>query len=200
MKKSERENVRYVVSPTLTAVEDTKDGDDAIDDYHEDSDSQKSLEEFGEDRHTSGKKKHEKKTTSQRNKMRRLNARKLEDSKSKALKKQAHDINSIKTIVKVLTKEDQSRHRARKVKEDMKCASNIQSMTYDDAGAIFLSNELPGNLRSLKPSTCPVKSHLALMAEKGTVTRKNDRKRRAYEKPHQGKNIKWVARYKYAVD
>jgi hypothetical protein len=75
-------------------------------------------------------------------------------------------------------------------------AKETPSMTYVEAEAVPLSDELGGSLRTIVPKGRAVVDQTNAMRDAGELTAR-DRRRRTREKPHAGKKIKWVAKYKY---
>ena len=194
MKKLDKARVDSTIESTIPRIRSNSgDNSDTDSELSDDEGSVNGRVEGG------GKKMNEKKTKAERNKMRRQNALKQEALKVQAEKRLSQDLHSIKTITKDIAKEEQQRNIASKTKKALLKEKNSQppGMTYTEAGSVLLTDELSGSLRTLKPELCPIKSHIDTMVVKGDVIRKDARKRKAYERPHGGKQVKWVARYKY---
>ena len=200
MKKIDNARVHSTVEPKIlkrtSNAEDEEDSDSDSDSSENDED--KEIVNGGESINR-GKNKNEKKTRAERNKMRRLSEHKQEVLKLKADKKLSHDLNSVKAIKKEIATEEQRKNIVKKERKALMKQKNsqVRTMSYSEAGSVLLTEELSGNLRNLKPEICPIKSHIATMISNGDAVDKNARKRKAYEKPHGGKQIKWVAKYKY---
>ena len=201
MKKLERAQVNSSVDPKILritgSVGDDSDSDEDSAVSNENIDSEGIVNGGTQNR---GRKNNEKKTRAERNKMRKHSEQKQEALKVKAEKKLHEDLRSVKAISKEIATEEQQRNIARKAAKALLKEKNSQSpaMTYDEAGSVLLTDELTGSLRTLRPELCPIKSHIASMISNGDAISKDARKRKAYEKPHAGKQIKWVAKYKYS--
>lgn len=198
MKKIEKAHVNSIVEPQISRITGSA-GDDS--DSDEDSVDEKFNGEdlINERTQNKGRKIIEKKTKVERNKMRRQSEQIHEALKVKAEKRLSQELRSLKAISKEIATEEQQKNIARKTKKALLKEKNAQlpAMTYNEAGSVLLTDELTGSLRTLRPELCPIKSHIATMISNGDAISKDARKRKAYEKPHSGKQIKWVAKYKY---
>ena len=188
----ESEKVVSTVSNTITVIYEGSDNED-----DEDDDEEESGDRDGTGDRSIQHNKKEKLTRAQRRKKKLRNAQKHEDLKEKKQKQMTHDLHYVKGMMKQLAAEEERRKSNQKKKVDI-VQSGPLGMSYDDAGAVLLSEELTSSLRTLRPRTCPIKSHVAAMVSSGDAVGKRSRKRRAFEKPHQAKRVKWVAKYKYS--
>jgi len=75
--------------------------------------------------------------------------------------------------------------------------SDCSSLTYEEAACVPLSDELHGSLRQVVPKGNRAKDHQNNMVSAGITSTSLRRNRRAYEKPHASKNIKWIPKYHY---
>lgn len=112
----------------------------------------------------------------------------------KSSKRLENDIYSVKNIVKKLAAQESI---GLLKKKSIPHSNESSEIGYEDAGLLLLSDELTSSLRTLKSKGCFVKSQVAHMISTGDANAKNSRRRRAFEKPHAGKKIKWVAKHKY---
>lgn len=184
LKKIDQNKVSSEINPNVITV--LPDGNDESSDDDDDDDDCDIKDGPIMKRH-----KAKPKTRAQRNKIRERKTKEHLERHQKAAKKLTHDLQRVKSITKELVVQET------KNVVDVKQQSKLSVMSYNDAGAVLLTDELTGNLRTLKPVVCPIKSHIMAMVETGELVGKNNRKRRAYEKPHQAKQVKWVARHKY---
>ena len=150
-----------------------------------------------ETQHVMRKKVFEKITRAKRNKAKMHKLRELETQKAKAEKKMSRDISSVKALVKQMNADEVAKQIKKKNKMDEKTSKQEYSLNYFDAGVALLTDELSGSLRTLRTRVCPLRAQVASMVSAGKAAPKNSRKRRAFEKPHAGKKVKWVAKYKY---
>lgn len=72
-----------------------------------------------------------------------------------------------------------------------------EKMTYDEADSVPLSDELNGSLRTIVPKGRAIVDQTNAMRANGALMARDRRTRKTKEKPHAGKKVKWVARYKY---
>lgn len=74
---------------------------------------------------------------------------------------------------------------------------STQSMSYEEIGAIPLSDELGGGLRTVLPKGVALSHHASAMRQSGDLAAIDRRTRRAHEKPHGPRRTAWHAKYKY---
>lgn len=139
-------------------------------------------------------------TKAKRNKAKLQNLRIAEAAKLKVEKRMNHDIVSVKALLKQVNSEELSKQvKAKNMRKEKESKQELRrnSLNYFDALSVPLSDELSGSLRTLTPRVCPLRAQVASLVKDGKAVAKNSRKKRAFEKPHAGKNVKWVARHKY---
>jgi len=167
-----------------------------------DSDEEVSESEDSENDNTSSdvlrKRKNRKRTKAELNKKRRRNIANfnaLQEQRQKVI------LTAIEEIPILLSQIDEN--ELEREKNKLMAVSSAKSdltesqLTYDEAGTVPLTEEISGSIRRIKPLGNNLKLHLSHMMENGDVMKKGRRARRAYEQPHAGKKVRWVARYKY---
>lgn len=137
-------------------------------------------------------------TRAQRNKIRDKNISKDERGRIQEEKRLLKELDALPKHIKAV-EEDEKRIETKKsfvalLKEN--AAKEAQGMTYVEAEAVPLSDELGGSLRTIIPKGRAIVDQTNAMRDAGELTAR-DRRRRRREKPHAPKNIKWVAKYKY---
>jgi hypothetical protein len=138
------------------------------------------------------------KTRAQRNRKKRVNAAERERLMALEKKKLLKGIEAAPRLLKDLEVEEKYRAHMKKLKEVKKQeAENSNALKYADAGMVPLSDELNGSLRLIKPKGSRIKEQTSNMVDAGKANAKDRRKRKAYEKPHQGKKVVWIPKYKY---
>jgi hypothetical protein len=175
-----------------SSIDDGAD-DDIVDGRDGDSD-------INEDAPVKLLKRPQKVTKAKRNKAKLQSLRAAEAAKSKAEKRMNRDIVSVKALVKQVNSEELSKQikaKNRKKEKETKIELMRNVSNHFDAVSVPLSDELSGSLRTLTTRVCPLRAQVATLVSDGKAVAKNSRKKRAFEKPHAGKKVKWVARYKY---
>lgn len=184
---------------TMTAV--LLDENDSGDSEDEDSD----LESNDEDGNSSGAKKPRQKvlTKAQRNKRRARRQAEHEARRAAVEKKKLLDIVVVKHIKKNIAQENAEHAVQRKIKEALEIErkraeeeEKTKRLRAYEVSAVPLSDELQGSLRAMKPKGAPSLDAMQSMIASGETRAAFARKRRAYEKPHGAKRIKWVPKYK----
>lgn len=137
-------------------------------------------------------------TKAQRNKQRTKKANKFNEDLQKQEKNLLKSIDNIPLIMKEIT----AIEAENEIKVTLKASrqqdnQDSTAMTFEEAGAIPLTDELKGSLRCLRPKGSNLYDQVSKMRTAGDLMDVHRRKRTAYEKPHGGKRIKWVAKYKY---
>lgn len=172
------------------------------DDDDEDSDDD---EEDDEDDETDKKKKRLKSkiTKSERNRKREHKERTFLENQTRKEKTLLKSIGTATTLVKGISKIQKLKStkkleaEKRKLETEVKQKDRLLNMSYDDAGQVPLSDELGGSLRTMIPKGNRAKDLMKWKIEKGDMLQKGARKRRAYEKPHAKKKIKWISSIKH---
>lgn len=72
-----------------------------------------------------------------------------------------------------------------------------EAMDYEEVGAIPLSDELGGGLRTILPKGVALSHRAAAMRKSGDIAVVERRSRRSHEKPHAPRRTAWHAKYKY---
>ena len=139
----------------------------------------------------------------QRNKMRNKRITGYEKTlvdRQKALEK---GLNSLPKHLKSVEEEEAQRAAQKEYRENQKVAAleaeaaSLTAMTYEDAGTVPLTDELQGSLRLMQPKGVSLNDQSALMTAAGDLANRNRRNRKKSEKPHSGKKIKWIPKYKH---
>jgi hypothetical protein len=140
----------------------------------------------------------EKKTKAIRNKIRSRNVAQYEEIQIKKNEVILKEIEALPQLLKAVEYEEKLAENKRELKKLKKIKSDEKNnMSYLEASIVPLTDELKGNLRTIKPKGVPLYSQVESMVKSGDMVAKDSRKRKAYEKPHAGKRIKWFAKYKY---
>jgi hypothetical protein len=74
----------------------------------------------------------------------------------------------------------------------------LTAMNYADAGTVPLTDELHGSLRLIQPKGISLADQSALMTAAGDLADRNRRNRQKHEKPHAGKKVVWIPKYKHS--
>lgn len=142
-------------------------------------------------------------TKAQRNKRRARRQAEHEAKLAAMEKKKLHDIIVVKHIKKDLAKEDAERLALKKVREALEVErkraeeeEKTKRLRSYEVNAVPLTNELQGSLRAIKPKGAPTLDTMQSMIASGETRAAFARKRRAYEKPHGAKRVKWIPKYK----
>ena len=142
-------------------------------------------------------------TRAQRNKMRTKRITGYEKTlvdRQKALEK---GLNALPKHLKSVEEEEAQRQAQKEFRETQKEAAleaeeaALTAMTYEDAGTVPLTDELQGSLRLMQPKGVSLADQTALMTASGDLANRNRRNRKKSEKPHSGKKIKWIPKYKH---
>lgn len=184
---------------------DNSDNDDDEDDDDDDSDGSGDDDDDDDGVDANGKKysklprrAREKKTRAQRNKERTKKMRLLEQKRANMEKKMLKSLDNVPELIKRIDKEEEAKQAQKNLsKMLLQNAQDDSMLTYAEAGAVPLSDELRGSLRQVKPKGNVLVSQVAKMRETGDLMARDRRKRRAYEKPHRGERVVWIPKYKY---
>ena len=142
-------------------------------------------------------------TRAQRNKMRTKRITGYEKTlvdRQKALEK---GLNALPKHLKSVEEEEAQRQAQKEFRETQKVAAleaeeaALTAMTYEDAGTVPLTDELQGSLRLMQPKGVSLADQTALMTASGDLANRNRRNRKKSEKPHSGKKVKWIPKYKH---
>lgn len=137
-------------------------------------------------------------TRVQKNKKRLRSVIKQESLQEKVEASILKSIDRLPIVLKSIEMEEEHRTAVKSANLLKKTvALDSTAMTYDEAGLVPLTDELSGSMRTIIPKGCCIVDRVKTMTRVGDVTNKSKRKRRAYEKPQTGKNIKWFPKYKY---
>jgi hypothetical protein len=184
---------------------------------HSDEEDSSSEEEEGEDSDEEGegagsrtlsrreraRKDNVKLSRAMRNKMRAKRISGYEKTlvdRQKALEK---GLASLPKHLKSVEEEEAQREAQKEFREAQKVAlleaqeAALTAMTYEDAGTVPLTDELQGSLRLMQPKGVSLADQSALMTAAGDLANRNRRNRKKSEKPHSGKKIKWIPKYKH---
>lgn len=143
----------------------------------------------------------QKKTRAQRNKEK--NRKLLRYQKAMQLKEQRllNSINKIPKHLSAIEKKIEENEIKKKSIELLKKETEerlAKEMTYNDAGAVPLTEELNGSLRCIKPLGLAVSQQSIAMRAVGNINdRMKARNRKKGEKLHPQKRVKWIPKYKY---
>jgi hypothetical protein len=163
----------------------------------EDSDEDDSVD--GEDKAPRGlsrRQKEGKLTRAQRNRIRSRNIAGFEASIAKSGKDILKSIDNLPAILKELEREEQLKETEAQLRA-LKAEPSVETMSYEEAGLVPLSDELRGSLRSLVPRGVLVKTLESDMRGTGKLMSRARRAKKTKEAPFGAKRIKWVARHKY---
>ena len=112
-------------------------------------------------------------------------------------KKLATAINNVDKHLKTLEDEERIKESKRELKALQKqTKADPAALTYAEAGAVPLSDELRGSIRAIKPKGLLVVDKVNEMRESGELTART-RKRRHFDNPHGARKVVWVPKYKY---
>jgi hypothetical protein len=143
-------------------------------------------------------------TRAQRNKLRTRREENYGKNRDKMEADMLKSINTVPTILKALNVDKQVQQNRKAVaaahaKEKLLQEQHMETtgMTYQEAGAIPLSDELQGSLRQMKPKGVLLNEEVSKLQKAGDMMEQDRRKRRKGEKPHGQEKIRWVAKHKY---
>lgn len=165
-------------------------------------------EEVGESSIVRKKKLKTKLTRAERNKIRARKDAEFALRKTQSAKELAKQLAMLPTIVKQIKKSDRTEKEAadaikkeRAEAEALKAhqVKNHEVMSYREAGAVPLSDELGGSLRTIHiKQGLLLKEEIEKLETAGEINVFQRRRRRGGEKnPFAGKNVKWIPKYKY---
>ena len=141
----------------------------------------------------------EKLTRAERNKQKTRRMREAREATLRQEKDLLKQVNETGRIAKQLRRDEEARCRAAKELARKKNATRLakeREVRPEEVLGVALTEELHGTLRQIQPIGNPMTLQVAKMEEAGSAISRHHRKRRANEKPHQGKRIKWVPKYK----
>lgn len=138
-------------------------------------------------------------TRAQRNKIRARNIAGFTASIEKGEKDIVRSIDNVPALLRDIAADEQRRETEKELRRlrDEEARLAAGAMSYEEAGLVPLSDELGGSLRALLPKGVLIKTLEADMRKSGKLLAKDRRALRRGEKPHGGKNIRWVAKHKY---
>lgn len=143
------------------------------------------------------RRKKEKLTIAQRNKIRRRNIQGFEDAKVQAEKRLEDEVDKLPHILRELAAAEQLKEQQKALKQIQNQVDNMDTMSYEEVSQVPLTDELHGNLRSIIPKGNALLDRVHTMVKNDDMVAKNRRSRRNKEKPHGEKKVKWIAKYKY---
>ncbi len=112
-------------------------------------------------------------------------------------KKLLAEISNVDKHLKTIVEEERIRESKKELKALQKQKKpDPAALTYAEAGAIPLSDELSGSVRTIKPKGLLVVDKVNEMRERGELTART-RKRRHFDNPHGARKVVWVPKYKY---
>ena len=142
-------------------------------------------------------------TRAQRNKLRTKRISGYEKSLADQQKALEKELSLLPKHIKKL-EDDEAKKQAKKEFREAQKLARIEaeeiaktSMTYEDAGTVPLTDELRGSLRQMQPKGIALNDQSALMTATGDLMSRDRRTRRKSEKPHAGKKVKWIPKYKH---
>lgn len=138
-------------------------------------------------------------TKAERNKRRERKHAQHIASQQEQRKQQLKDLNRLGRLQEEIDAEEAESNFKQQLKEAelaQAAANTNPELPVHDVNAIALSDELHGSLRQMIPKGTAVSERLQSMISAGEAAAPFSRKRRAYEKPHAAKRIKWFAKYK----
>jgi hypothetical protein len=171
-------------------------GDQPEIEFDEDEDEDDGLENDGALRK---KRKQRVLTKAERNKRRERKHAQHIASQQEQRKQQLKDLSRLDRLQEEINAEEAERQFKQQVKEAelAQAATNTDpELPVHDVSAVALSDELHGSLRQMIPKGTAVSERLQAMISVGETAAPFTRKRRAYEKPHAAKRIKWFPKYK----
>jgi len=138
-------------------------------------------------------------TRTERNKIRNRKAMAFDKSIRDQQKELLNSITNIPKILKEIRSDEQQNELNNLLRQQQQhrelCME--KGMSYEEAGAIPLTDELDGSLRTLIPKGLPLQDQIIRMRNTGDLMRTDRRSRKVRDVPHKGKRVKWVAKYKY---
>ena len=144
------------------------------------------------------RRKMEKLTRAQRNKIKARKLATFESNKEAADKMILKGLDRLPDVLKSIEAEEKRRADMKAFREAQKKETTEKgALSKEEAVLVPLSDELRGSLRTVLPKGCAVKDQARSMRVNGDLMAQDRRKRKAYEKPHASKQIKWHAKYKY---
>jgi nucleolar protein 53 len=140
----------------------------------------------------------EKKTRAQRNKERRRKDQEAERSVEQSEKRLLKDIEKLPALVQSIEKEERKVASLRLLRKvQAQSAVDETAMTYEEAGAVPLSDELSGTLRRVIPKGSGLNSTVTKFKSTGAIQFRDKFKRHKGDNLHTRKRVVWVARHKY---
>jgi hypothetical protein len=147
-------------------------------------------------------------TKAERNKIRNRRDAEFALRKTQSAKELVKQLNMLPTIVKQIRKSDRTEKeaadQARKEKEEaaalkLHMEKTHEVMSHREAGAVPLSDELGGSIRTIRVKHgMLLKEEVDKLETAGEMNVFQRRRRRGGEKnPFAGKNVKWIPKYKY---
>jgi hypothetical protein len=144
------------------------------------------------------RRKMEKLTRAQRNKIKARRLATFESNKEAADKMILKGLDRLPDVLKSIEAEEKRRADMKAFREAQKKETAEKgALSKEEAVLVPLSDELRGSLRTVLPKGCAVKDQARSMRVNGDLMAQDRRTRKAYEKPHASKQIKWHAKYKY---
>lgn len=137
-------------------------------------------------------------TRAQRNKMRSRKAKSFEELKQKQESALLKEIDNSAKILSALEKNEAKMKRKKELNDLQKAETALDAsrLTYDEAGAVPLTDELRGSLREVTARGMLVADKVIEMRNRGQLS-KRDRKRKHFEAPHGSEKVVWIPKYKY---
>ncbi len=193
--KHEEEKLRKTqgFSSTITIQEKSE---------HPESDSESDDDGNGNRSNNKLEKRPEKLTQTQRNKLRKRKLLKYEQRLADREKFVLRGINALPyhiSKIEKLEKQQEMKRNAMKLLKKSREVEDKKALTYQEVGVIPLTDELNGSLRQIKPKGIAVVEQVHSMVKVGDLMAKDRRERRRGEKPHAGKRVKWIPKYKYGI-
>jgi hypothetical protein len=142
-------------------------------------------------------------TRAQRNKMRTKRITGYEKTLVERQKSLEKGLSALPKHLKSVQEEEAQKEAQKEFRAAQKEATleaqeaALTAMTYEDAGTVPLTDELQGSLRLMQPKGVSLNDQSALMTAAGDLANRNRRNRKKSEKPHAGKKIKWIPKYKH---
>lgn len=137
-------------------------------------------------------------TRAQRNKIRFRKAKSYQELKQKQELRILKEIDNSAKILDSLEQKELRSLRKKELEELKKAETALDSsrLTYEEAGAVPLTDELKGSLRQITAKGMLVGDKVHEMRDKGQLM-KRDKKRKHFEAPHGAEKIVWIPKYKY---
>jgi len=180
-----------------TGISDIQPRERTVDNFDDESEDDDELDdEEGGNNETKRSSKTKLKTRAQRNKTKAHRMREHENMLARLDKSLLKSVDMIPHVISSLKKDEKRKEQNRLLKE-AKMMKDDNALSYEEAGKIPLTDELAGSLRTIIPKGSCIKSHVEEMTTNGHLMSRNRRKKKAFEKPHKAKNMKWIAKYKY---